>query len=71
MPAGKRVFDVKNKFLARALKKTFSPSSVFFFSLHQTAKEFQAFIKCMSYLFLSNVLYSAKIDWLIYDGGQI
>ena len=45
MPAGKRVFDVKSKFLARALKKTFSPSSVFFFSLHQTTKEFLAFIK--------------------------
>ena len=40
-----QLLHVNKKILARALKKTFSLSSVFFLSLRQKSKEFLAFIK--------------------------
>ena len=51
-------------------KITFSPSYVFFFSLHQTTKKFFAFIKTTIHAFviLSHVLYATLIDWLIFKG---
>ena len=45
------------KKLAGALKNIFSPSSVFFFffSLHQTIKEFLAFIKTTIHTFVISI----------------
>ena len=44
------------KKLAAALKNIFSPSSVFFFfSLHQTIKEFLAFIKTTIHTFVISI----------------
>ena len=54
------------KLLARSLKSTFSPSSVFvFFSLHQTTKQFLAFIKPTVHPFVISVTCAwFSVDWL-------
>ena len=47
--------NVNKKILATALKNTFSPSTVFFFSLYQTTKEFLAFIKATIHAFVISI----------------
>ena len=61
-----QLFHVNKKYLAIALKNTLSQSSVFFFfSLHQTTKEFLAFIKATIYAFVISIACALFSDvWL-------
>ena len=67
-------FLMLTKVYYKSFENKFSLSSVSFqltrFSLHQATKEFLAFIKA-TLSFLSYVLYSALIDWLIFKVKQI
>ena len=69
-----QLFHVDQNLLAKALKNTFSPSSVFFFSLHPTTtiNEFLIFIKskCTCLFYFYHVLYSALICWLLFKGEK-
>ena len=65
-------FDVNQNLLVRALKNTFSKSSVFFHLStlnNQETSCFQATVH--AFVILSHVLYSALIDWLLFKGEQI
>ena len=61
-----QLFHVNKKYLAIALKNTPSQSSVFFFfSLHQTTKEFLAFIKATIHAFVISIAWALfSIVWL-------
>ena len=67
-----QLFDVSQKLLASPLKNRFSPSSVFFlrltcFSLHQTTKEFLAFIKRTVNAFIFSITCALfNVDWFGY-----
>ena len=50
-----QLFHVNKKYLAIALKNTVSQSSVFFFCLHETTKEFLAFIKATIHAFVISI----------------
>ena len=50
-----QLFDVNKNFLAKPLKNTFSPFSVFFLSLHQTTEECLAFINTTIHAFVISI----------------
>ena len=57
-----QLFHVNKKLTAKALKNTFSLSSVFFLSIHQRTKEFLAFIKATIHAFVISVTCTFSVD---------